>query len=73
VNLLGDLWDEGEPDWAAAIADPGAHLHLYGKAAARPGRKMGHLTVTAATTDEAAERALACREHARGRGVQLDR
>jgi 5-(carboxyamino)imidazole ribonucleotide synthase len=45
VNLLGDLWSGGEPDWAGALADPSAHLHLYGKAAARPGRKMGHLTV----------------------------
>jgi 5-(carboxyamino)imidazole ribonucleotide synthase len=73
VNLLGDLWDDGEPDWAAAMADPGAHLHLYGKSTPRPGRKMGHLTVTGGSTDEAAERALASRGHARGRGVQLDR
>jgi len=44
VNLLGDLWDAGEPDWAAAL-DPGSTaLHLYGKTVARPGRKMGHLT-----------------------------
>ncbi len=45
VNLLGDLWDGGEPDWSAVLAEPSAHLHLYGKRAARPGRKMGHLTV----------------------------
>ena len=38
-----------EPDWAAVLALPGVHLHLYGKAEARRGRKMGHLTVTAAT------------------------
>lgn len=63
ANLLGDRWAAGEPDWAAAVADPGAHLHLYGKAEARPGRKMGHLTVTAATADEAAARATA-RRHA---------
>ncbi len=53
LNLLGELWfdDEGrdrEPRWAEVLALPGAHLHLYGKASARPGRKMGHLTVTAA-------------------------
>ena len=53
LNLLGDLWfDAGgaprPPDWAAALALPGAHLHLYGKAEARRGRKMGHLTLTAA-------------------------
>ena len=60
LNLLGDLWfdamgndlDTG-PDWAAVLALPGAHLHLYGKSQARPGRKMGHLTVTAATHDAA--------------------
>ena len=46
VNLLGDLWQRGEPEWAMALAEPRASLHLYGKAIARPGRKMGHLTVT---------------------------
>ena len=45
VNLLGDLWAGGEPDWTAALAEPLARLHLYGKSTARPGRKMGHLTV----------------------------
>jgi 5-(carboxyamino)imidazole ribonucleotide synthase len=62
LNLLGDLWSGGEPDWAAVLALPGVHLHLYGKAEARPGRKMGHLTVTAATAggaDAVAQRAAA--------------
>lgn len=45
VNLLGDLWEGGEPDWSAVLAEPRARLHLYGKRTARPGRKMGHLTV----------------------------
>jgi 5-(carboxyamino)imidazole ribonucleotide synthase len=45
VNLLGELWEGGEPDWSAVLAEPRAHLHLYGKRTARPGRKMGHLTV----------------------------
>lgn len=54
VNLLGDLWAEGEPDWAAACAHPGVQLHLYGKVEARPGRKMGHLTAVAPTVEEAA-------------------
>jgi 5-(carboxyamino)imidazole ribonucleotide synthase len=54
LNLLGDLWTSGrDPDWAAVLALPGAHLHLYGKTQARPGRKMGHLTVTAATAAQA--------------------
>jgi len=58
LNLLGDLWFGADdvlrtPDWAAVLALPGVHLHLYGKAGARRGRKMGHLTVTAAQADEA--------------------
>lgn len=61
ANLLGDLWLAGDPDWAAALAVPGASLHLYGKAGARAGRKMGHLTATAATLEDAERRALAAR------------
>ncbi len=71
VNLLGDLWflpgadgslgEPVEPDWAAVLADPDATLHLYGKTAPRPGRKMGHLTVTADAPTAAAERAIALR------------
>jgi 5-(carboxyamino)imidazole ribonucleotide synthase len=47
ANLLGDLWQHGEPDWAAACAFPQVKLHLYGKLVPRPGRKMGHLTALA--------------------------
>ena len=61
VNLLGDLWAAGTPDWEAALSIPGVALHLYGKPDPRPGRKMGHLTVVANSVDEAAERALAAR------------
>jgi 5-(carboxyamino)imidazole ribonucleotide synthase len=56
LNLLGDLWlpatapaadgASGTPDWAAILALPGTHLHLYGKLEPRAGRKMGHLTIT---------------------------
>jgi 5-(carboxyamino)imidazole ribonucleotide synthase len=53
ANLLGDLWADGTPDWVAALAFPAIKLHLYGKSAARPGRKMGHLTALAATSEEA--------------------
>ena len=67
VNLLGDLWAGGEPDWSAALTDPHASLHLYGKSTARPGRKMGHVTVTAATPDEARRRATAIRLALTGR------
>src|SRR5262249_33428217 len=62
ANLLGDLWDAGEPDWAAALSLAGVKLHLYGKAAARPGRKMGHLTALAPTASQARARVLAARD-----------
>lgn len=58
LNLLGDLWQHGEPPWDRVLALPGAHLHLYGKTDARPGRKMGHLTFTAADPAQAREAAL---------------
>lgn len=45
VNLLGDRWQHGELQTDSAHINPRAHLHLYGKRAPRPGRKMGHLTV----------------------------
>jgi 5-(carboxyamino)imidazole ribonucleotide synthase len=54
VNLLGEIWEQGEPDWAAALAEPDVHLHLYGKREPRPRRKMGHLTVRAETVEAAA-------------------
>jgi 5-(carboxyamino)imidazole ribonucleotide synthase len=53
ANLLGEVWVNGEPDWAAACSAPEVKLHLYGKLDPRPGRKMGHLTATAATALEA--------------------
>ena len=61
LNLLGDIWGPGgaNPPWGAVLALPGAHLHLYGKLEARPGRKMGHLTLTAATVAEVRANALA--------------
>ena len=61
ANLLGDLWADGEPDWAAACRYPDVKLHLYGKAAARPGRKMGHLTALAATPEAALAKVVAAR------------
>jgi 5-(carboxyamino)imidazole ribonucleotide synthase len=63
LNLLGDLWlgdgdRQSEPPWAQVLALPGAHLHLYGKTSARRGRKMGHLTLTAAAPAQARATAL---------------
>jgi 5-(carboxyamino)imidazole ribonucleotide synthase len=52
LNLLGDLWPlDSAPAWDKVLALPGTHLHLYGKLSARPGRKMGHLNITGATTE----------------------
>ncbi len=45
VNLIGDLWSEGPPSWQHVLAHPGARLHLYGKDAPAPGRKMGHVVL----------------------------
>ena len=59
LNVLGDIWpDRGEPPWGAVLALPGTHLHLYGKAEANAGRKMGHLTITGTTIDEVRATAL---------------
>jgi len=71
VNLLGDLWESGQPPWEAVLAEPGVRLHLYGKTEARPGRKMGHLTVLADSTELAAERALAARQMLRTKSSSL--
>jgi 5-(carboxyamino)imidazole ribonucleotide synthase len=61
VNLLGDIWRDGEPHWDAVLRHAGAHLHLYGKREARPGRKMGHVTVCEAAPERALEVAFAIR------------
>jgi 5-(carboxyamino)imidazole ribonucleotide synthase len=60
-NLLGDLWANGEPRWEVLQSTPDAYLHLYGKSLPKPGRKMGHLTVTAQTADQARRRVLELR------------
>ncbi|MCG6158532.1 5-(carboxyamino)imidazole ribonucleotide synthase [Rubinisphaera margarita] len=53
INLLGDVWTGGVPNWAEALKHPEATLHLYGKREPRVGRKMGHLTVLSDTAEEA--------------------
>ena len=58
VNLLGELWLRGEPDFAAALAVPGVRLHLYEKHTPRTGRKMGHLSAIGTTAEEALDRVL---------------
>ena len=53
TNLLGDIWKGGEPDWQQVLNESQAHLHLYGKKEARPGRKMGHINCLAKDVDQA--------------------
>ncbi|WP_058187383.1 5-(carboxyamino)imidazole ribonucleotide synthase [Terracidiphilus gabretensis] len=55
VNLLGDVWLNGEPNFGAALQVPGVRLHLYEKHTPRAGRKMGHLSSVGATAEEALE------------------
>lgn len=72
ANLLGDLWSDGTPDWTACLRHPGIALHLYGKGEARPGRKMGHLTVCGedlATVERSVRDARASLQHAEGTGT----
>jgi 5-(carboxyamino)imidazole ribonucleotide synthase len=66
ANLLGDLWEKGEPDWEAACAFSDVKLHLYGKTEPRSRRKMGHLTALAESPHQALSRALAARKALRG-------
>jgi 5-(carboxyamino)imidazole ribonucleotide synthase len=47
VNLLGDVWEGGQPNWSEVLEQEQTFLHLYGKSEPRPGRKMGHITVLA--------------------------
>jgi len=65
VNLLGDLWPaadvEQAPLWDILQTGDALQLHLYGKAQARPGRKMGHLTALARTPHEAIRDAVEAR------------
>lgn len=71
VNLLGDAWEAGEPDWMMLLSDTDVKLHLYGKSGVRPGRKMGHFCVlkpdlgeAVAGAEAAEERLLGCAEKA---------
>ena len=61
VNLLGEVWQSGPPNFAAALSVPGVRLHLYEKHSPRAGRKMGHLSAVGATAEEALCRALEAR------------
>ena len=61
ANLLGHLWEQGVPNWSAALRDPMVKLHLYGKAEARLGRKMGHINATGDTIQEAVRRVVEAR------------
>ena len=55
INLLGDIWKNGEPDWEGLLGDARAKIHLYDKGEARAGRKMGHFTLQGEDVDETLE------------------
>jgi len=63
ANLLGDIWEHGEPNWTAAVEAQNIKLHLYGKSEPRPGRKMGHLTAVADTAQLAREAVIRARSN----------
>jgi 5-(carboxyamino)imidazole ribonucleotide synthase len=71
ANLLGDLWTNGEPDWAAAAQFPDVKIHLYGKTGPRPGRKMGHLTALASDPESALAIVSEARSSLAGKCVNL--
>jgi 5-(carboxyamino)imidazole ribonucleotide synthase len=73
VNLLGDAWADGEPDWAALLSDPDVKLHLYGKSEVRPGRKMGHFCVLKPTVEEAVDAAEEAEARLFGRAETMHR
>jgi 5-(carboxyamino)imidazole ribonucleotide synthase len=61
VNLLGDLWGDSQPAWETLLRHSNLKLHLYGKLAARPGRKMGHFNCVAPTLEAALATAMQAR------------
>jgi 5-(carboxyamino)imidazole ribonucleotide synthase len=68
VNLLGDIWRDGEPEWDVLFEQLDLKLHLYGKHEARPGRKMGHFTVIGDSADKVIVQAMAARERIKVEG-----
>ena len=66
ANLLGDLWQATEPDWAGLLETPNVKLHLYGKLEARAGRKMGHLTAMADSAESAVNQVKKARKNLTG-------
>jgi 5-(carboxyamino)imidazole ribonucleotide synthase len=60
LNILGDAWRGGEPDWDGILGASCGNLHLYGKAQARSRRKMGHITILREHAGDAAAAAADC-------------
>jgi 5-(carboxyamino)imidazole ribonucleotide synthase len=73
ANLLGDVWGDDQPRYREALAESACYLHLYGKHAPRPGRKMGHITVLDQSPEAASERAIAIRGKMRSKEPSLFR
>jgi len=62
VNLLGDVWEQGTPNWSAALELANVSLHLYGKKEPRAGRKMGHLTAIGESSQSVVETVIQARK-----------
>jgi 5-(carboxyamino)imidazole ribonucleotide synthase len=67
ANLLGDVWESGEPDWERALSDSRVKIHLYGKNEPRPGRKMGHLTAVCDSVEEALDAVISAKSRLIGK------
>lgn len=68
VNLLGDIWRDGEPEWEVLFEQLDLKLHLYGKHEARPGRKMGHFTVIGEHAEDVVAHAMSARRRIKVEG-----
>jgi 5-(carboxyamino)imidazole ribonucleotide synthase len=68
VNLLGDIWRDGEPEWDVLFEQLDLKLHLYGKHEARPGRKMGHFTVIGEHAEDVVAHAMSARRRIKVEG-----
>ncbi len=71
ANLLGDVWNAGQPRFDLTLSESETFLHLYGKLSPRPGRKMGHLTCLGESGEEAAQKARLLRDRLRHQQATL--
>jgi 5-(carboxyamino)imidazole ribonucleotide synthase len=66
VNILGDTWEQGIPEWSELLNNPGVFLHLYGKKEPRAGRKMGHFTCIGDSLEDLIDQSIKLKNTLRG-------